>query len=118
MEYYEISFGKIIILRNDLAEVIVNEGVEIDTVMVTEFHQCLLTHFANSFSLLITKVNSYSTKFDAMVQCGTLAQLEKMAVFAPSRKARLGADLALNVPRPVELDIQIFTDREEALAWL
>ena len=60
MDSYELSFGKIIILRNDLAEVIVNEGVEVDFGMVEEFHHFLLSNFTHSFSLLINKVNSYS----------------------------------------------------------
>ncbi|MCW8834565.1 MAG: STAS/SEC14 domain-containing protein [Colwellia sp.] len=118
MELHEISFGKIIVLRDDIAEVIVDEGVNIDTDMVTEIHTCLLSIFANSFSLLINKSNSYSTQLDALIQFGELPAIDKIAVFAPNKMAKLSADFAADIPSSADLNIQVFTDRDEAFAWL
>ena len=38
MELHELSFGKIIILHKNVAEVIINEGVEMDEELVNQFH--------------------------------------------------------------------------------
>lgn len=77
MELHEFSFGKVNILCNDLAEITVNEGAEIDTAMVNELHRLLLSLFNEPFSLLINKINSYSTKFDALTQFGQLTEIDK-----------------------------------------
>ena len=37
MNLYELPFAKIIILRNDIAEVIINDGIEIDPIMVHQY---------------------------------------------------------------------------------
>ena len=65
MDCHQLVFGTIFIVRDDLAELIVNEGVDVDTSMVEEIHNLLLAIFNNSFSLLINRVNSYSTEFNA-----------------------------------------------------
>ena len=118
MELHHLSFGKIDVLRRNIAEVIVDEGVNIDIEMEDEIHNCWLSIFTSSFSLLINKTNSYSTKFDALTQCGTLTEINKMAVFAPNKVAKLSADFAAAVPRSVDLNIEVFSNRADALAWL
>lgn len=65
MELHELSFAKIIILREDIAEVIVNEGVEMTVEMVDEYHNFLLSHLRAPFSLLVNKLNAYTYDFDA-----------------------------------------------------
>ncbi len=114
MTLHELSLGKIFVLRSDLAEVIVDEGVE----MVEEIHNALLSIFPHSFSLLINKTNSYSTELDALVLFGTLSAINKIAIFAPNKMAQLSAEFAANIPSSSVLDIQIFTNRDDALAFL
>lgn len=118
MALYEISFAKIITLDNDLAEVIVNEGVDIDLKMVEEIHHALLSIFSSHFSLLINKKNSYSTQLDALMTFGQLAVIEKIAVFAPNKMAKLSADFSATIPSSSALNIEVFTHRDDALAWL
>jgi len=118
MELHKLSFGKIGVLGSNIAEVIVDEGVNIDMEMVDEIHNCLLSIFTNSFSLLINKTNSYSTQLDALIQFGTLTAINKIAVFAPNKMAKLSADFAADIPSSAVLNIQVFTDRDNALAWL
>ena len=45
MESYKLSFGVINILRNNLGEVIVNDGIVMDEVMVDEYHDFLLNNY-------------------------------------------------------------------------
>ena len=64
MALYMLPFAKIIILGNNIAEVMVHEGVELNETMVNQFHDFLLTQLSSPFSLLISKVNSYTYDFD------------------------------------------------------
>lgn len=118
MELYELSFCKIDVLQKDIAEVIVNEGIDIDMEMVDEIHHCFLSIFTHSFSLLINKKNSYSTQLDALIKFGTLKAINKIAIFAPNKMAKLSADFSADIPSSAVLNIQVFTDRDEALTWL
>jgi len=118
MELHELSFGKISILHSDIAEVIVDEGANVDMKMVEEIHNCFLSIFSNSFSLLINKTNSYSTQLDALIQFGTLPTINKIAIFAPNKMAKLSADFSADIPSSAVLNIKVFTNRDDALAWL
>ena len=55
MDLHELSFGKMIVLSDDLAEVIVDEGVEMDLQMVDEYHEWILEHLDSPCMLLINK---------------------------------------------------------------
>lgn len=118
MELHEISFGKVIVLDADIAEVIVDEGVDIDITMVEEIHKCFLSIFTHSFSLLINKSNSYSTQLDALIHFGTLEAIDKIAIFAPNKMAKMSADFSADIPSSATLNIQVFTGRDDALTWL
>jgi len=118
MELHKLSFAKVAVLQSNIAEVIVDEGVNIDIKMVDEIHKCSLSIFTNSFSLLINKTNSYSTQLDALIQFGTLTAIDKIAVFAPNKMAKLSADFAADIPSSAVLNIQVFINRDDALDWL
>ncbi len=118
MELYRISFGEVSVLSNGIAEITVDEAANIDLKMVNEIHHCLLSIFTHSFSLLINKTNSYSTQLDALIHFGTLPTIDKIAVFAPNKMAKLSADFAADIPSSAILNIQVFTKRDDALAWL
>ena len=118
MEWHKLSFGKIGILRGNIAEIMIDEGVDINIEMVEEIHNYLLSIFTDSFSLLINKSNAYSTQLDALIQFGTLATIDKIAVFAPNKLAKLSADFSASIPSSNALNIQVFTDIDDAIAWL
>jgi len=118
MELHELSFGKIRVLQNDLAEVMVSEGVDVDIEMVNEIHKAFLSIFSQSFSLLINKSNHYSTQLDALILFGKLSAINKIAVFAPTKMAMLSADFSANIPSSATLNIHVFSDRDDALTWL
>jgi len=44
MDLHELPFAKIIILREDIAEVIINDGIKMDSEMVDQYHDFLLSH--------------------------------------------------------------------------
>ena len=55
MNNKKLSFADINILREDIAEVIVHEGIEMDLAMVDEYHAYLQKHLQSPFSLLVNK---------------------------------------------------------------
>lgn len=118
MDLYELSFAKIIILRDDIAEVMINEGVQMDLNMVQQYHNFLLSHLRAPFSLLINKVNAYTYDFDAQEQLATLEEINVMAVVAYNRVTEIVTETLAAYPRAVEWNLEIFSNREEALAWL
>lgn len=118
MDLYELPFAKIIILRDDIAEVIVNEGVQMTVGMVDQYHAFLLSHLQHPFSLLINKVNAYSYDFDAQEKLATLAEIRAMAVIVYNRVSRIATETLASFPRAVKWNLKIFSSRAEALEWL
>jgi len=118
MDLYELPFAKIIILEDSLAEVLVNDGVVMNSEMVAAYHEFLLAHLQAPFSLLINKVNAYSYDFEAQENLATLEQINAMAVVSYTRISTISTESLASVPRATEWNLRIFTDRGEALVWL
>jgi len=118
MDLYELPFAKIIILRDDIAEVMINEGVQMDANMVDQYHDFLLSHLRAPFALLINKVNSYAFDFDAQAKLATLKEINAIAVVAYNRVSRIATETLASFPRDVEWNLKIVSSRDEALAWL
>lgn len=118
MKVYELSFATIKILRDDIAEVIVNQGIEMNKAMVDEYHTFLLSHLTAPFSLLITKVNSYSYDAEAQENLATLKEINAMAVVSYSHTTQITTEDLATFPRKVEWNLKIFSSRIDALAWL
>ena len=118
MKLHELPFAKIIILEDNLAEVVIDEGVIMNVEMVTQYHDFLLSHLRVPFSLLINKLNSYTYDLDAQIKLATLKEIEAMAVVAYTRITELTTDALASQPRKVEWNLKIFNNRDEALTWL
>ena len=118
MDLHELPFAKIIVLQDDLAEVLINDGIVMDKEMVKQYHDFLLTHLRAPFSLLINKVNAYSYDFDAQENLATLEQINAMAVVAYNRITRISTESLASMPRDGEWNLKIFSERDTALAWL
>jgi hypothetical protein len=118
MDLHELPFAKIIILRDDIAEVMIDDGVIMDLAMVEQYHDFLLSHLRAPFSLLVNKVNAYSYDFDAQEKLATLKEINAMAVVAYNRVTKIATENLASFPRGVKWNLRIFSDREEALAWL
>ena len=118
MDLYELPFANIRILRNDIAEVVINDGIQMNLAMVDQYHDFLLSHLQAPFSLLINKVNAYSYDFDAQEKLATLTEINAMAVVVYNRITEITTETLASFPRVVEWNLQIFSNRKEALAWL
>ena len=118
MDLYELSYAKIIILQDDIAEVIINDGVVMNAVMVKHYHEFLRLHLTSPFSLLINKVNSYTYDFNAQVELATIAEINAMAVVVYKRITELTTEALASYPRSKKWNLEIFLNRNDALAWL
>jgi len=119
VDLYELPFAKIIIIRDDIAEVIINEGVEMDAIMVEQYHDFSLSHLKHPFSLLINKVNSYTYDFNAQLNIATLKEINAMAVVAYNRMTETATkSLAAVIKRDIEWNLEIFSKRDKAITWL
>lgn len=119
MDSYELPFAKILIHREDIAEVIKNEGVEIDVAMVEQYHEFLNSHLTKPFSLLINRINSYAYDFDAQVKLGQMDGVAQIAVvtYNPSSEM-IVKSWKSTFQKDAKWELNFFTSRDEALNWL
>ncbi len=80
MMEHELSFAKINILTDNIAEVIVEQGIEITLEMAEEYNNFLTERFPSSFALLINKVNEYTFAFEAQLTMASHLNLAAIAV--------------------------------------
>jgi len=113
---YRLSFGTIITINDHLAEVIIDEGVELDEHLVDAYHDFLLSHLKAPFSLLINKKHCYSYTFEAQKVIGSLDEIDNMAVLVGTLGSTLATKTIISLKG--QDNIEIFTTREEALDWL
>ena len=119
MKTHQLSFAKIIIIKDNLAEVIVDDGVLIDLKKVGEYHEFLLTHLRAPFSLLVNKKHSYTYTFKAQIEIASLNQIKAMAVVVEGFNAKKSTDFLISMNNMSRSwNIQTFMLREEALVWL
>ncbi|WDE97635.1 hypothetical protein PQO03_17550 [Lentisphaera profundi] len=118
MKVHKLHFGKIIILHEDMAEVIINEGVELSLDMINQYHAFLLDNLRAPFSLLVNKIHSYTYSFEAQLQLLNLKELNFLSVVSYTRISELSTQLLAKIPRKEKWDLQIFKDRDKAYRWL
>ena len=118
MNLYELSFAKIIVLRDDIAEVIINDAVVMNAAMVEQYHEFLRSILTSPFSLLINKINAYTYDFEAQLELATIGEINAMAVVAYNRITELTTESLASYPRSKKWNLQIFMNRNDALAWL
>lgn len=118
MSIHRMSFGTVEVLEPDLAEIIIDDGVEMTLEMVNEYHQVLLSHMQAPFHMLINKKNAYTYTFEAQRVVGKLKEFGSIAVVTYSPVQRVSTDSLINVNRNQNWDIQMFEDKPSAMDWL
>ncbi|QLE84136.1 MULTISPECIES: hypothetical protein [Shewanella] len=78
---YQLSFGcEINKIEQNIASVTINDGVEIDLDMITEFDQCLEQIFSGPYGLLIDKRHHYTYSYEAQLCMASSPNLIATAV--------------------------------------
>ncbi|WP_040278690.1 hypothetical protein [Psychroserpens damuponensis] len=118
MKVFILPYGKINILQDNIAEIIINQGIVMDTKMVNHYHDFLLENLKSPFSLLVNKEHSYSYKFDAQLQIANLKEVKSMAVVIYNLSAEMGTQILIDINKGNNWNIKLFKERQEALDWL
>ncbi len=119
METHELSFGNVIILQKDLAEIIINDGIEVSLKQVIEADEFLVAHLKSPFSLLFNKKYHYSFEFNAQEKLGVVKGLNAVAIVCYSQvNSTLTKALSNVINNTEEWNMQDFTNRDDALDWL
>lgn len=118
MELHELPFVKIIKLSNDIAEVIVNEGVEYTLEMVDQYHNWIADNMSDPCYILVNRLNSYSYTFEVQQKLGTLDQIRAIAFVTYTRTGKMAVEAMSRMPKTSHWNGRIFDNREDALQWL
>lgn len=118
MTEYRLSYATIIRLSDHIAEVIVDEGVEMDLEEVEEYHKFLQDTFVAPFAILVNRKNSYTYSFAAQQKLATLPQFKAIALLVYNKSAEISSQALRDIKRDQPWNSQIFEDRDEALGWL
>ena len=118
MEIFELSFVKIIKLDDDLAEVIVNEGVNYDLDMLNDYHDWIRQNMKHPCYILVNRINTYAYTFDAIQKLGTIEEIKAIGMVVYTRASKVAAETLREFPKNRPWNSQIFNSRDDALAWL
>jgi hypothetical protein len=118
MQRYRLSFCNAIKLGDDIAELIVDEGVEFNLARVDEYHAWIAGHLQSPYLLLVNKLNAYNYDFASQIRIGTLPGIKAVGFVVYSKISKLGTQVMLSMPRDANWVYRIFDNRDEALNWL
>lgn len=118
MKSYKLSFGNISVIKKDLAEVVVDDGIEMDVPMVEEFHEFLTQNFKAPFRILVNRKNSYSYTFQAQKIIGNIEQVKAIAVIIGTNGGLMSTETLINLNKESNWNINLFQNRDKALEWL
>ncbi len=118
MKSLKLSFGVIHMISNTIAEVIVDEGVEITEAMVNEYHNSLTANFTAPFSVLVNKLHSYSYTFEAQKIIGTLPEINRLAIVDRTDLQELATKVIASMHQDGTWKMKQFSNRDRALKWL
>ncbi len=116
--FYEMSFGTINCLEPGIVEVVVHSDVIMDGHMVHECEGVLKTISGAEVGILVNKQNPYTHDEEAKHMLATLGMFKAMAVLLTGWFNSVPAKYLMSIPVDVTTPVQMFHDREEALAWL
>ncbi len=119
MKLYQLSFAKMITIRDDIVELIVNDSVEVDSTMVDEYNAVLRSISNTPLSVLVNKINNYSYTFEAQSKIPSLEIINATAVVTYSNASRVTTAILDDItPADRKWNMRLFSDRDVALAWL
>jgi len=118
MSNFRLSFCDVIAVCNNITETIVDENIEVDNVMIREYHNWLAAHHTTDFGILVNKKNHYSYSFDAQLEMGMIDSIKAIAVIVPDMAREIAARSILNMRIRKNISFEIFYKRERAIAWL
>lgn len=117
MQRHKLSFGSVFSHSKDIAEIVINEGIEINEEMVNEIHDHLLNNLTSPFYLLVNKINSYTYDFHAQIKLAYLDEINALAVVSYNQITTDITKMMVKNRKP-EWEFKLFSAREDGLKWL
>jgi hypothetical protein len=118
MNINKLSFGKAIVIDSSLAEIIIDEGIEMNLAMVTEYHNWISQNLSDPCMVLVNRINSYTYSFNAQLALGSLEQIKAVAVVTNCDKVIKTTEFLKTLPRENPWNPTFFSNRDQALLWL
>jgi hypothetical protein len=119
---HQLSFATVNIMSDDVAEVVVNEGIDISLEMSEEYDEFLSNHFSQNFGLLVNKINSYDFSFEAKLNVASHENLTAIAVVIYNENDRLAVEKVATMRQRDGWNLRIFDGLnmgwQEATGWL
>lgn len=115
---HQLSFAKIIKIGDDLIEVFVAEGVEINSEMMDEYHTWIRNTLTSPSYILVNKINAYTYSFDVQRNLSAILEVKAIALVVYSKASELATEAMIELPKVRPWNSQIFHNREDALHWL
>ncbi|PKH85753.1 hypothetical protein [Colwellia sp. Bg11-28] len=122
MQKYQLSFAKINVLTEHIAEVIVSQDVVISLEMSEEYDDFLTKLFSSNFALLINKINQYDFSFEAKVSVASHQNLAAIAVVTYDNESKASVGKIGAIRQRDGWNLKVFDGLnlgwQEGLDWL
>ncbi len=116
---FRLSFALVCFLKDNLVEVTVDEGAEIDEVKVAEYHDFLTSVLKSPFCIVVNKEHSYSYTFEAQKTIMTVKGLKAVAIVNGTVGALMSSETLMRINGGVQgVKMQSFLSKDAALKWL
>lgn len=86
---HQLSFATVTLLSNNIAEVVMDKGVELSLEMIEESDAFFAEKFNNTFGILLNKVHHYNLSFEAKLSVASFANLKAIAVVHYTKESEL-----------------------------
>ena len=122
MQKHRLSFAHINIINNQIAEIIVDDGVVVSLEMIEEHDDFLTTIFDGEFGVLVNKINNYHYSPEAQLIMGSIENIVAVAVVNYTTQDKQSSKEIIDKRFMDQLNIKIFSGlelgRQQAITWL
>ena len=122
MQKYRLSFAHINIINNQIAEIIVDDGVVVSLEMVEEHDDFLTSIFDGECGILVNKIDSYHYSPEAQLIMGSIENIVAVAVVNYTTQDKQSSKEIIDKRFMDQLNIKIFSGlelgRQQAITWL
>jgi len=110
----DLAFGTFREVEPNIMEIIIHEGVELRRSHIDIIEKGLMERYGSPYACLVNRINPYSHTHASMERVAMMQDLTRLAILVYSSVAGHAA----KVHQLYQDNLQVFDDREEALAWL
>ncbi|PKI13208.1 hypothetical protein [Colwellia sp. 12G3] len=119
---HQLSFAKINLLNDNVAEVIVSENVNISLEMSEEYDDFMTQAFSNNFAILVNKINQYDFSFEAKLSMASHENLTAIAVVTYDDESKKSVDKVAAIRKFDGWNLKVFDGLnlgwQDGLDWL